>query len=132
MDGEIARSDGAEIAEIDRLVIDRATGGIVYVFLKTDVDLEDADQVIAVPVVALQVTEDANDALDRITFTLDPALLLHARALVINDLFNYNDPAWDDQLAAYWSSEASALLPATGADASASGMLRLKDEATCA
>ena len=47
---------------------------------------------------------------------------------MVNDLFNYNDPAWDDQLAAYWSSQASALLPATGADASASGMLRLKDE----
>jgi sporulation protein YlmC with PRC-barrel domain len=128
VDGEIARTDGAEIAEIDSLVLDRATGGIVYVLLKTDVDLEDADQVVAVPWSALQVTEDANDALDRITFTLDTAVLVSAPPLVVNDLFNYNDPAWDDPSAAYWSSQASSLLPATGADVSAVGMLRLKDE----
>jgi hypothetical protein len=126
VDAELGNASGAEIANIDSLVLDRSTGQVAYLLLDTDDDIEDADRVLFIPWGALQVTDDVNDTLDRIIFTLDPATIPASPALVINDTFNFGDPAWDDAVAGYWS-QAGGSLPNTGAAGSA-GMTRLKDD----
>jgi sporulation protein YlmC with PRC-barrel domain len=102
----VMNADGENIGEVQDLMADMGQSRVEHVVLSFDDFLGLEDQLYAIPMAALQINTDVDEAQTvRLVLDVPPEMLQAAPGFDPNEYPDPADPAWDAELRSYWEFE---------------------------